>query len=786
ATRMVGCGAGGTTDSNTPPTIQGVPPSGVSVNSNYNFIPTVTDADGDTLTFSISNPPSWCSFNTATGELSGIPADSDVGIFNDVMISVSDGTDSVALPTFAIAVTESSNNPPTISGSPTSSILVNENYSFTPTATDADNDTLTFDIANSPSWCSFNNTTGELFGTPGIGDVGVYADITISVSDGAESIALPAFTISVLSAPGGGATGIAPVLNFTDLISGPGTGLDDGLGSGVIVTVWGQNLGSSQADSTITFTDAGSNETSSAHVYYWKRADGSIPGGPADLYASHAMQEIAFSIPDVMPGEGTIHVTVNGVTSNALPFTVRSGTIYHVKSSGDDNNGDGSFGNPWSSVGHALDQIDEPGSTLYVHNSLVSDSNPHKAIYWNHSAASSGLRNQFGIVAYPGSQPRAVGYSGFRNYNTAGQVVSKYSVYASECDEGNLGQPTNCATTPSLNQSFGIQSSAYGRAVGNAITDRPGGCADGTQAAISGNALSGRDRVSGYRILGNEIYDYGCAGSNKLHHTTYLSVRSGSDNLQVDPWRFGWNFLHDNKTKNGIHQYDENHSGTLCGSPSGTVVINDNVIINQSGAGISVGANCPWTNNFKIYNNVLINVGLAADWDGIDTATSNGPNTSGISVQDGGLMGSVEIYNNTIHTWNNDDLPNDTQACLGVQGTGDNVTIVWSDNVCYTNNDKPFVDAGCCGAEVQLDNITGENNAWYYSGNSPSYAIPPGWDVTGITQDPLLSISGVQVEVGAGSPLIGAGANNLLTHDIYGLMRSTDSAIGAVQFSGNP
>ncbi len=564
------------------------------------------------------------------------------------------------------------------------------------------------------------------------------------------------------------------------MISGPDTGIGDASGSGVIVTVWGQFLGASQGTSSIEYCDSTAT-CRAGHVYYWKHADGVLPGGPANLYASHRMQEIAFSIPDSASGAGMIKVTV-GSDSTTLPFTVRPGNIYHVKSSGNDTTGDGSFGNPWASVGNALNQIESPGSTLYVHDSLVSDSNPHRAVYWNKTAASSGLSNQFSIVAYPGSHPKAVGYSGFRNYTTEGQVVSKYEVYASECDEDSQGQPTNCAATPSLNLTYGIQTSAYGRAVGNAITDRPGGCADGQQGAISGNALNGRDRVSGYQILGNEVYEYGCTGSTKFHHTTYLSIRSGNDNLQIDPWRFGWNYLHDNHTKNGIHQYDENNSGTLCGSPKGTVIINDNVIINQSGAGINIGANCPWSNDFQVYNNVLVNFGLAFDWDGIDPNTTNGPNTSGISVQDGGLMGTVEIYNNTIHTWNDDDLANDTQACLGVQGKGDNVSIVWNNNVCYTNKDKPFFAAGCCGADVQLDNASGGNNLWYYSGSSPANAIPPGWDTNGSTENPLLSVVASILTIDEGSPLIGGDTSQRLSNDIYGVSRSTDSAIGAVQY----
>jgi hypothetical protein len=779
---MAGCEVSGTSsEDNNPPVIEGSPGTRALVNENYSFTPMARDADGDPLSFSIRNLPSWCSFNESTGQLSGVPDAGDLGVYQEILISVSDGQATSSLSAFNLSVTQSdANSPPLISGNPATSVAVNGLYTFTPSASDADNDTLIFDITNPPAWCSFDSATGALSGTPGVDNIGDYQDIVISVSDGTDSAALPAFSISVLSNAAGG-SGNSPRLNFSDLISGPGTGLGDGLGSGAIVTVWGQFLGASQGTSSIEYCDSTAT-CRSGYVYYWKNADGTLPGGPANLYQSHRMQEIAFSIPDSAAGAGEIRVTV-GADTSTLPFTVRPGDIYHVKSSGSDPAGDGSFANPWASAEHALSQIEAPGSTLYVHDSIVSDANPHRAIYWNKTVASSGLSNQFGIVAYPGSQPQAVGYSGFRNYTTEGQVVSKYAVFASECDEDSQGQPTNCAVTPSLNLSYGIQSSAYGRAVGNTVTDRPGGCADGQQGAISGNALNARDRVSGYQILGNEIHDYGCTGSSKFHHTTYLSIRSADANLQLDPWRFGWNYLHDNQTKNGIHQYDENNSGTLCGSPNGTVIINDNVIINQSGAGINIGANCPWTNDFKVYNNILVNVGLAFDWDGVDPNTTNGPNTSGISVSDGALMGTVEIHNNTIHTWNGDDQANDTQACLGVQGKGDNVSIIWNDNVCYTNKDKPFVAAGCCGAEVQLDNVTGSNNLWYYSGNSPASAIPPGWDSAGLTQDPLLSIVAATLVVGENSPLIGKSSSGQLTHDVYGAMRSTLSEIGAVQFN---
>ncbi len=91
---------------NTTPTIVGDPPSSVSANSNYNFVPQSSDADGDTLTHSITNKPAWASFNAGTGRLYGVPGDSDIGVHGSVSIAVSDGQDSATLTPFEIEVTE--------------------------------------------------------------------------------------------------------------------------------------------------------------------------------------------------------------------------------------------------------------------------------------------------------------------------------------------------------------------------------------------------------------------------------------------------------------------------------------------------------------------------------------------------------------------------------------------------------------------------------------------------------------------------------------------------------
>tara|TARA_R110002096_G_scaffold8803_2_gene35851 strand:- start:5249 stop:7762 length:2514 start_codon:yes stop_codon:yes gene_type:complete len=196
--------------SNSPPQISGTPSSSVTENEFYSFTPSASDADGDTLTFSISGRPGWATFNSSSGRLSGTPGTGDAGTYSGILISVSDGSASASLPAFSIVVNEEANAAPQISGTPSSSVNENESYSFTPTASDSDGDTLTFSVSGLPGWASFNSSTGQISGTPSSADVGTYSGISISVSDGTLSDSLGPFTITVQASSLGSVT-----LNWT-------------------------------------------------------------------------------------------------------------------------------------------------------------------------------------------------------------------------------------------------------------------------------------------------------------------------------------------------------------------------------------------------------------------------------------------------------------------------------------------------------------------------------------------------------------------------------------------
>jgi hypothetical protein len=182
----------------------------VTVGNTYYFKPTAKDANRDPLKFSIKNKPSWATFETASGVLRGTPKSWHTGKYPDIRITVSDGRATDSLPLFTITVTSTatatSNSAPTISGTPPTSVMTGQTYSFQPSATDANGDVLTFSIQNRPSWASFSPTTGRLSGTPSASQAGTYGNIVISVTDGKATRSLSPFSITVRSASGTGST----------------------------------------------------------------------------------------------------------------------------------------------------------------------------------------------------------------------------------------------------------------------------------------------------------------------------------------------------------------------------------------------------------------------------------------------------------------------------------------------------------------------------------------------------------------------------------------------------
>jgi hypothetical protein len=147
------------------------------------------------LVFSDGQTSRTITLNTLSDDIS--ESDETLGVHLD---SPSDGYTlaSPSVSTVTIHDVSAPNSEPLISGTPDQSVTAGTEYHFAATASDSDNDELTFSITSLPTWASFNRQTGVLSGTPSTEDIGSYSNIVISVTDGTATASLSPLTINVL------------------------------------------------------------------------------------------------------------------------------------------------------------------------------------------------------------------------------------------------------------------------------------------------------------------------------------------------------------------------------------------------------------------------------------------------------------------------------------------------------------------------------------------------------------------------------------------------------------
>ena len=311
---------------NSAPTISGAPATTVTAGQSYSFTPSASDADGDALSFSITNKPTWATFSASTGRLSGTPAATNVGSYANIVISASDGKATTSLPAFSITVNAAPNTAPVISGSPAPSVTAGAAYSFQPSASDAEGDALTFSVANKPTWATFSASTGRLSGTPAATNVGSYANIVISASDGKATTSLPAFAITVNAAPN-----TAPVIS----------------GSPATSVTAGTAYPSSPPHRTPNGDTLAFNITNKPTWATFSTVTGRLSGTPGTAHVG-SYANIVISVSD---GKATTSLAAFSITVNAQPNTapvisgspatsVNAGAAYSFRPTASDANGD--------------------------------------------------------------------------------------------------------------------------------------------------------------------------------------------------------------------------------------------------------------------------------------------------------------------------------------------------------------------------------------------------------------------------------------------------------------
>src|SRR5207253_7650434 len=184
-----------------------------------------------------------------------------------------------------------------------------------------------------------------------------------------------------------------PRVLFTDLISGPNTGGENN--NGTILTIYGRNFGVTQGTSTVTVGGG-------AVAAYLKW------GGKSKAATAAAQLETISVAIGPSAKSGTVAVTTSLGVSNCedtldgCQFTVRSGNIRCVSTSGSDSNNGNFPSSCWATIPKARGSL-FPGDIAYVENGVsqtaVDNYNAALAVTGNSCTSA----NPCSLVVYPGA-----------------------------------------------------------------------------------------------------------------------------------------------------------------------------------------------------------------------------------------------------------------------------------------------------------------------------------------------------------------------------------------------
>jgi hypothetical protein len=523
-----------------------------------------------------------------------------------------------------------------------------------------------------------------------------------------------AIWVVVLAAP--------PVVYHTDLVSGPAVPANGG--TGALVTIYGKNFGSSKGASTVTLG------TTAVTVFpRWTDTKVTI--------------EVPASLAN---GVYAIVVTVGGVASNSsVSFTVAGNGTRNIKyldagdktgASGDSCSSPrtGTLASPyrWYDIDRSTRSISYYAKTclsnediLYVRAGTI-DREDSRGWYAVLSLDWAGAARH--IIAYPGEtvtlDADAAGDPS-PALNQTRNAVRTVATGSTGTVAGFTLVGGSYLNTGSTN--VGCQAQANGRCVGNVLRG-PNTCQYEAGSVGTGGVF-----------LSNEITDVGTncnsgAGPNKLMHSMYVhcALSSPSHDFEI-----GWNYIHGNKTYNGIQLHDDS-ADEVGGCYNAS--IHDNRIDGQHGNGINLST-IDWptgSETMRIYNNTISRSGYVA----LAYGESAGPIKACIAVKGFGrnaATGTIDVYNNTlidcVYGLANDETYGNVSTAGVVYISNDQAgatlrlrnNVIWLPTYYWTTSQNWYA-AGSGTAQ-----ITGSDNIWYGDTDSD----PPAG--TGTETDPLMT-----------------------------------------------
>jgi hypothetical protein len=533
-----------------------------------------------------------------------------------------------------------------------------------------------------------------------------------------------------------------PALFFSDLTVAPNSGGESVSGySGAYVTLYGNNFGSSQGTSTVTW-----NGQNCLRVV---PATGTYAGwGTAHLWYQEIIVQLGTSC---TPGTGSFVVTTASGSSDGLSFTVNaigSNHIYFVSTSGNDSN-TGTAAAPFKTMTHCMgsgdtSSVERAGDVCYVENGVNQTSLAGFGALTPNAYAGTATA-PLAMLTYPGA-------SSTIGANSMDKGIEDCVGYSPQCNTANdqylvLG-------------GFHVRGKSYAVSIQgshNRIVALEVQC----PSSPNGDNLGCFNTISNYEtVLGNEVSNTGMdlapgGTCGKLCHSMYIGYTGGNGyNYEI-----GWNSSHDVNGGRNLQFYNGSAAGY-------NISIHDNRLYNNVGVdGMTVDADAD-LGYVNIYNNLIYNVCQKPDEGGSCTCIYL-QNTAGSPTA------YEQVYNNTMYGCSHSNTTSYGMFSPLVRANFVN-NIVYS-----TLSDEPLIATSCSGC---ASNLTGSNNIWFGGTGVPSQTKG------NITADPLFVTNGSNFVLQASSPAIGAGipswtGGGTTTYDIDGLLRSNPPSIGALEFT---
>lgn len=490
-----------------------------------------------------------------------------------------------------------------------------------------------------------------------------------------------------------------PTAIFTDLQSGPNAGGQNN--QGAIVTVYGFGFGATRGTSTLT-----------------------IGGAQPAAYLLWSDNKISFQVGNSAI-TGNIVVNVAGVgSSNAMPFTVRSGRIFFVAPGGSDANA-GSFTAPWATVKHAKNSA-QAGDIIYLTNGVnetgLDGSSATLAIA---KSGSSGL--PIAMIAYPGASA-TIGSATGQPYGIRTTATSSYWVLAGINLRGAFSALT-------------VANSSNWRVLGSDISCPNG---SGTGACVE---FSGGQNLALYR---NHIHDNGSTTSTSIKLYQAVQFESGANRIDV-----GWNEIANTRSCRALQFYSDT-------TPLFNIKVRNNVIHDSRCDGINFATIDPSQGAVMAYNNVIYRAGTGPAPGGIES------NYACINVGGSGLA-AVQITGNTLY-----DCGRRANADSGAVSAS--VAVSLTDNIVDAIAGETYT-----APDSSLANFSGKNNLFFGAGATPSFST------ASLNADPkFVDVTNSNFQLQSGSPAVDAGANDGISRDIIQAPRPQGAAydIGAYEYTG--